>query len=62
MNKVRIEPLNKSEKGFLMGGFVSVENAKEEEVSVHNGNCSDTSGWFNDNCGCGSCSVSQKTR
>lgn len=62
MKKLEIEPLSKSENGNLVGGFFSVESATAGKESIRNGNCSDTSGTFNGNCGCGACHDSVKSQ
>lgn len=55
MKRLEIEPLNESESGNLIGGFFSAESTTAGEEAIGNGNCSDTSGTFNGNCGCGAC-------
>lgn len=61
MENVNIDFLKESELGVLTGGFTVVEGENVSETSFHNGNCATESGWFNDNCGCKACGLSQPT-
>lgn len=55
MKKIEIPQLSRNESSKLFGGFVPVPEPNVDSDSFYNGNCSDTSGSLNGNCGCGAC-------
>ncbi len=63
MEKIHISELTRDESNNLKGGFTAIPNPNggNGAPSLRNGDCSDTSGIFNDNCGCAKCKDSAGT-
>ncbi|MBQ8706226.1 MAG: hypothetical protein IJ548_08020 [Paludibacteraceae bacterium] len=58
-NENQIQKLTRDEANHLTGGYTCIEFPDFSAEAFRNGNCSNTSGTLNGNCGCGAC---QKTR
>lgn len=56
MKTNEITPLTQLESGQLTGGFISTGGKPDDQDAFVNGNCSETSGTLNYNCGCNKCS------
>jgi hypothetical protein len=58
MDKVKVSPLNETESGKLMGGFVSVSSEIADGEGLINSNYSKT-GLLNSNCACNNCAITE---
>lgn len=56
MKKIKIQPLSKDEMGHLIGGFATPSDPGISPNSLANGNCSQDSKIYNNNCACSKCS------